>query len=114
MDQPGAYEVRVLKKTNRQHTGATIAATGWVSFAVYPGRPGMRQALLERMKQQVPGEADELLTDYLPNLLGIPDKESFEMLTPFVEHSSTYVRLYAAEGYRYWPGLEPPQVGGVF
>lgn len=110
---PGDYEVRVLKKTNKQLGSEIIAASNWAAFKVLPSRAGMRKQLLLEMKTNVPEDVAALLSDYLPNLLGVPDAESFEMLHGFIEHPHTYIRLYAAAAYRYWK-LEPPKAGGVF
>jgi hypothetical protein len=48
----------------------------------------------------------ELLTDFLPNILGIPDKQSLELLCTYLYHPDSLVREYAMFGLTYWPRQE--------
>lgn len=113
-DEPGVYEARLVRTADLQRQGEAIAVSNWVSLTVLPARSGMREQFLVDLSRRATSDAAALLSEFLPNLLGIPDDASFALLAPLIEHEHTYVKLFAAQGYRYWPNLELPQVGGVF
>jgi hypothetical protein len=51
-------------------------------------------------------DSTELLTDFLPSILGMPDPDSLQLLGQFLYHPEFLVRLYVAGGITYWPDAE--------
>jgi hypothetical protein len=44
-----------------------------------------------------------LLTDFLPSILGFPDRESLRLLRPYFYHPDPDVRRYVGIALTYWP-----------
>lgn len=104
---PGVYEVRYTlwnfllddKFTPRQ----VKARSEWTPIEVRAPAPGRRADWLEGVRKSAPADRNELLTDILPSLLGIPDDASLEILLPYLYHPDASVRRYAMYGLTYWP-----------
>jgi hypothetical protein len=50
-----------------------------------------------------PTDAADLVTDFLPSILGNPDNETLDILRPYLYHPDRLVREYAMYGLTYWP-----------
>jgi hypothetical protein len=89
-DKPGTYEVRL----NR---------SAWTPIEILPQRTGQRTALLTEAAKNPPTGSGTILSDFLPNILGFPDDESFEILAAYLYHPFQGVRRYAQLALSYWP-----------
>ncbi len=105
-DQPGTYQVRY---TMYSDFPATIRSA-WTAIEILPGTPRERTQWLKELSTQAPDDTVALLTDFLPNLLGVPDQQSLELLSRYLYHSDSLVRQYAMYGLTYWPGPEADAV----
>jgi hypothetical protein len=74
--------------------GEALARSGWVSFEVHDYSPTQRAAWLAAMRPTAPSDPVELLSDYLPSLLAVPDKAVLSMLEDYLYNPSDLVRKY--------------------
>jgi hypothetical protein len=101
-DQPGAYEVGYSYRYWRSEDPPTIQSA-WSRIDILPGGPRDRAQWLAEMSAQAPDGTTDLLTDFLPSILGIPDAASFQLLLPYLYHQDNSVRRFAMYGLTYWP-----------
>jgi hypothetical protein len=107
LDVPGAYEVRYT--LSNVPAGVAVPETEfrvrseWTPIEVLAAKPGQRSEWLRSLRDRAPRDAAELLTDVLPNLLGVPDDASFDILGGYLYHSDASVQRYALDGLSYWP-----------
>ena len=99
-DSPGTYEVRY---TIERFGGDVLFRSDWTSIEILPGTPTQRSQWLQEVKAHAPDDTVELLTDFLPSLLGVPDRESLDLLCGYLYHPDSLVREYAMYGLMYWP-----------
>jgi hypothetical protein len=71
---------------------------------IQAGGPGQRANWLAAMS--APTDPTELLTDYLPDILGIPDDQSFAIVKEYLYNENDLVRWYAMNGLTYWPARQ--------
>ena len=90
-DRPGLYEVRYQ---GVDLDGQPLVRSGWVSFEVHDYSPAQRAAWLAAMRQAAPSDPVELLSDYLPSLVAVPDKAVLAMLDDYFYNSNDLVRQY--------------------
>ena len=94
-DKPGTYEVRYLgydfSYPREKHM---LVRSPWIRIQVRPTPPRTRQAWLGAMQSAAPGDPVELLSDYLPSLLTVPDAAMLPLLTGAVYHPNNLVRQY--------------------
>ncbi len=105
-DVPGTYEVRFTLQTTPWHSQPETqfkARSEWTTIEVLPAKAGQREAWLESLRQDAPADAEKLLNDVLPSLLGNPDQLSFVILSGYLNHPDPSVRQYATNGLYYWP-----------
>ena len=86
--------------------GAPAASTDWTPIQIQPGANEARAAWLKEMAARAPTDATELLADFLPSILGIPDAESLALAGPYLYHADRNVRIFASAGLTYWPAAE--------
>jgi hypothetical protein len=98
-DQPGTYEVRVTIYTPQP----AVIHSQWTPIEILPANAGGRQRWLDWIGTQAPTDTANLITDYLPSILGMPDEQSLRLLLPYLYHEDTLVRQLAASALRYWP-----------
>ena len=108
LDVPGTYEIRYTLGSMpaglaSPEPAVFKARSEWTPITVLPARPNQRADWLKTLHDHPPSDPDELLTDTLPNLLGVPDDASFDILAGYLYHSSSSVQGYALEGLSYWP-----------
>ena len=107
LDVPGVYEVRYTLRN--VPAGVAVPETEfrvrseWTPIEVVAVKPGQRSEWLRSLRDRAPRDAAELLTDVLPNLLGVPDDASFDILGGYLYHSDASVQRYALDGLSYWP-----------
>jgi hypothetical protein len=104
-EEPGTYEVRYTASRARPG-GAPAAWTDWTPIEIQPGTKEARAAWLKEMAARAPSDATELLADFLPSILGIPDAESLALVGPYLYHADRNVRIFASAGLTYWPAAE--------
>jgi hypothetical protein len=100
-DRPGIYEVRF---TTRRPLDAAAAGADWTPIEIQPAPPQQRARWLAETAP--PSDVVEVLTDYLPAILGIPDDQSLIAVENYLYHSDRLVRDYAMFGLTYWPAQQ--------
>lgn len=104
-DQPGTYEVRFTQRRGLGG-GEAVASTDWAPIEVLPENAGERRRWLKEQSAHAPTGTVDLLTDYLPGILGIPDEQSLLILREYLYHQDSLVRQYAMYGLTYWPAQQ--------
>jgi hypothetical protein len=89
-DSPGTYEVRFNHGE-------------WSSIEILPARLGQRTVLMSDALRNPPTAPGVILSEFLPDILGFPDDESFEIVAGYLYHRALAVRRYAQQGLSYWP-----------
>jgi hypothetical protein len=92
-DWPGVYEVRY---TGRDFDGQILVRSRWFRFTIKPFSGSRRAEWLRVMRQSAPSDPVELLSDYLPSLLAVPDSTVLSMLEDYLYNSNSLVRQYTA------------------
>jgi hypothetical protein len=106
-DQPGVYEVRYTPTTEQfSFPPGPAVWTAWTPIEIQPGSPESRAKWLAEMSAHAPADKVEVLTDFLPSILGIPDAESLRLLGPYLYHPDELVRCYAGAALTYWPAAQ--------
>jgi hypothetical protein len=100
-DQPGTYEVRLTRQ--QPYFGESPAVTQWTKIEILPADVTARKEWLSDTSAHAPNDTADLLTDFLPSILGNPDEESLLALRPYLYHPDRLVREYAMYGLTYWP-----------
>jgi hypothetical protein len=101
-DKPGTYEVR-LSKRNVFSSDAPSVVAPWTKIEILPADARARRLWLADRIAHAPTNTADLLTDFLPGILGVPDVESLLALRPYLYHPDRLVREYAMYGLTYWP-----------
>ena len=100
-DRPGIYEVRLTERNAVPQEAS--ASTDWTRIDVLPAETDDRRRWLLDLNSQPSTDAADLLTDFLPDILGVPDEQSLAMLAGYLYHPDRLVRDYAMYGLTYWP-----------
>jgi len=93
-DRPGLYEVRYTGREGHDGRGQALARSNWLQFEVLDFPPAKRAAWLAEMRKTAPSDPVELLGDFLPSILAVPDNTVFSMLEEYLYNSSDLVREY--------------------
>jgi hypothetical protein len=104
--EPGTYEVRFTQWTQPWDavTETSVRSRSkWTAIEVLPSRPGQRAAWLGSVREHLPSEPGEILSDTLPSVLGVADEASFAIVSGYLEHPDPSVRQLAEHGLDYWP-----------
>lgn len=103
-DEPGVYEVRYTAKGEGfTSPRGSVEWTEWTRIEIQPGSPQLRARWLAEMAAHPPADSLTLLTDFLPSILGFPDRESLQLLRPYLYHPDPHVRRYTGIALTYWP-----------
>ena len=100
--EPGDYEVRLRHYGDFGRRADDVRMeSAWTRITVQPAVP--------RTITTHPQEPNELLRDFLPNLLALRDDQALSLLEDYLYHASPRVRSYAADALYYWPDsvIEP-------
>jgi len=100
-DKPGTYEVRLTQK--HPYISDPPAVSPWTKIEIEPANPGERKRWLADKVAHAPTDEADLLTDFLPGILGNPDEATLAILRPYLYHPDRAVREYAMYGLTYWP-----------
>jgi len=101
-DRPGIYEVRFVQRMPA--AAAPTVTSPWTRIEIGPATPADRIKWLADVSARAPTDATSLLTGYLPDLLGVPDERSLQLLVPYLTHPDDWVRRYVSYALAYWPG----------
>lgn len=94
-DQPGFYEVRYKGHYGRDAGTPDLARSSWLRFEVLDFPPAKRAAWLASMRQSAPSDPVELLSDFLPSILALPDNAVLSLLREYQRNSDQLVREYS-------------------
>ncbi len=100
-DQPGIYQVRRIERRPFSNNAPKI--DDWTEVEILPEDVAGRQRWRAVRKVNAPDNAADLVSDFLPGILGVPDDESLDLLIPYLYHPDRMVREYAMYGLTYWP-----------
>jgi len=103
-DHPGVYEVRYVERMPWGEPNAPNLMSPWTRIEIQAGTPEERAQWLAEISSHAPSDATGLLTGYLPDILGVPDDRSLQLLTPYLNHPDAMVRQYVSYALSYWPG----------
>lgn len=95
-ETPGIYEVRYSRKADQYgpRSDETLFRSAWTRVEVQPAAPAPIDS--------PPQDPVEILSDFLPSLLGVPDGERLSIVLDYLYHPEEIVRRYAANGLCYW------------
>jgi len=94
-DKPGLYEVRYLGHDDVEGRGPVLARSSWLRLEVLDFPLSKRDAWLAAMRQSAPADPVELVTDFLPSILALPDNAVLSILKEYLLNSNGLVRDYA-------------------
>jgi hypothetical protein len=99
-ETPGVYEVRYTRKADQfgPRRDETLFRSAWTQVEVKPAVPAPIGS--------PPQNPVEILSDFLPSLLGFPDGERLSVVLDYLYHPEETVRRYAMNGLGYWPDDE--------
>jgi hypothetical protein len=104
-NQPGTYEVRV--SMGRQFGNEpTSEVVPWTKVEILPADNAARKRWLADKVAHAPTDAADLVSDFLPSILGYTDGDTLQILHPYLYHPDSTVREYAMYGLTYWPDSE--------
>ncbi len=112
IEEPGEYEVRLqmghASAPGRPLTEGEIdIQSEWTPLHVEASTENQRREWLNELTRNPPVAPEELIADYLPSILGVPDQQSLEAVVAQLYHLHPRVAQYAAQSLGYWP---KPQV----
>ncbi len=95
-DKPGVYEARYTRLNGLPGPpdSQPIFRTAWTRIEILPAQPGAPVA--------PPQDIGELLSDYLPGILGFPDDAHLRLFTEYLYHADDRVREYTSRGLAFW------------
>ena len=95
-ETPGIYEVRYTRKADEfgPRRDETLFRSAWTPVEVQPAAPATISS--------PPQGPVEILSDFLPGILGFPDGERLSVVLDYLYHPEETVRRYAANGLGYW------------
>ena len=104
-EEAGTYEVRLASRTASigNTPGRVLTDSAWTPMEVFPADQDQRAQWLARRGRLLPTNAVEILNDFLPGILGIPDEPSLMIVFHYLYHPEQIVRRYAMHGLGYWP-----------
>jgi hypothetical protein len=99
-EKPGIYEVRyTLKRMRFESNGDDVAQqSAWTRFEVLPAQA--------RPRRTPATDPAEILTDYLPSVVGFSDAAGLQIVLGYLYHPNDFVRRYAQSVVSYWPQQE--------
>ncbi|MCU1232247.1 MAG: hypothetical protein JWP63_214 [Candidatus Solibacter sp.] len=97
--EPGVYEVRYSRRRMdfNVHPSTALLSSAWTPIHVLP------RAERPAAPRPMPADPIDLLTDYLPSVLGFADRAGLEAVVACLYHANELVRRYAGSALAYWP-----------
>lgn len=120
IEEPGDYEVRLNMGRARPWTRALtdeeiFIQSEWTPLRVGASTDGQRRQWLDAMTQNPPVAPADVVGDYLPNILGVPDGQSLAAVVEQLYHLHSRVTWFAQGALGYWPAEEAlAAVNGAF
>jgi hypothetical protein len=95
-ETPGDYEVRYMRKADQfgPRRDETLFRSDWTRMEVLPAATAPIASPTQ--------DPVEILSDFLPNLLGLQDGERLSVVLDYLYHPEETVRRYAANALGYW------------
>lgn len=108
IEEPGDYEVRLsighAFASGRVLTEAEVAIQSeWMPLRVEASADDQRRDWLTELTRNPPASPEELIGDYLPSILGVPDERSLEAVVEQLYHPHSRVTWFAQGALGYWP-----------
>ncbi len=99
-ETPGVYEVCYARKADQfgPRSAEILFRSAWTRVEVQPAAPAPIGS--------PPQDPVEILSDFLPSILGVPDSERLSVVLDYLYHPEETVRRYAANSLGYWPDNE--------
>ncbi|MCI0388714.1 MAG: hypothetical protein MOB07_08105 [Acidobacteria bacterium] len=96
-ETPGAYEVRYTRKADQfgPRSVEALYRSAWTRMEVKPKA--------EVQNGPHPQDPAEILSDFLPSILGFSDEVRLPVVLEYLYHPEETIRQYAACGLSYWP-----------
>lgn len=83
LDQPGKSEVRYTMRIDFPGGSPAAIESAWTPIQIPPGTEDERLQWLKQLSAHAPAGTVDLLTDYLPAFLGVPDRPPLDLLCPY-------------------------------
>ncbi|MDA0204546.1 MAG: hypothetical protein O3A53_12830 [Acidobacteria bacterium] len=108
IEEPGDYEIRLSMghafASGRVLTEEEIAVRSeWTPLRVEAATEHQRREWLDELTNSPPVSPEELIADYLPSILGVPDEQSLAAVVAQLYHLHPRVAQYSAQAFGYWP-----------
>lgn len=108
IEEPGDYEVRLkmgrARPWARSLTDEEIfIQSEWTPLRIEAATERQRIDWLAAVTKNPPAARADVVGDYLPSILGVPDEQSLEAVVAQLYHLDPRVARYAAGGLGYWP-----------
>ncbi len=96
-DTPGVYEVRYTRL--RSIFGPEVRTqSDWTKVDILAARP--------QLPRVAPQDPSEILSDYLPGILGFPNAATLSVVVDYLYHRDETVRRYASAALDWWSEAE--------
>jgi hypothetical protein len=96
-DEAGVYEVRYAR-LNNIFALEIRTQSDWTKIDILPARPPVPRV--------APQDPSEILSDYLPSILGFPNPATLSVVVEYLYHPDVMVLRYAAAALDWWPEAE--------
>jgi hypothetical protein len=98
LDSPGTYEVRYSYTSGMRGLGSpeVLFQSAWTPVELRPASSKKLGVFI------LPQDPVEILSDFLPSILGYPDSERLSIVAQYLYHRVGTVRNYAAYALDYW------------
>lgn len=103
--EPGEYQARLsfTRRRFRLYREETVSRTDWTSFQVSATSENQRSEWRTTVTADPPKDKWEVISDYLPSILGVPDEQSLQAVLEQFYHPDYFVRRFAELALSYWP-----------
>ncbi len=96
-DEAGVYEVRYAR-LNNIFAQAIRTQSDWTKIDIQTAR--------RPLPRVAPQDPSEIVSDYLPSILGFPNAGTLSVVVDYLYHPDGTVRRYAAAALDWWSGAE--------
>jgi hypothetical protein len=96
-DEAGVYEVRYAR-LNTVFAQEIRTQSDWTKIDILTARPPLPRV--------APQDPSEILSDYLPSILGFPNPATLSVVVSYLYHPDERVRRYAEAALDWWPEAE--------
>ena len=98
LDSPGIYEVRYSYTSGMMRAGSSeiLFQSAWTPVEIRP------ESSMKIGAGSAPQDPAEILSDFLPSILGYPDSQRLSIVAQYLYHPVETVRHYAAFALGYW------------